>query len=467
MGLQLTNQALWVPGRQLKPIGVPRINWSHPLARDLICYFFDTGDAIVELVRGWSSSTLGVPVSYGDNSPFGASLRWLGTQDTAIWFDTANRDPRLRTLNSVSGFTAACACYPTTEAVANTTASATDQGIFSRVRINGNAGTDSMHWFAFHLYRIAAGNNQFALAIADSNGVISRWCAPYNAASFTGLASVGNYHTLTMTMNGAGTQSQAYGDGYNITGTAFTACTLHNGTDTTDHIVFGNKTTTTQANNSDIPYPGGYIFWGACWDRELSHSDHALLHNDPYCLLLPGNERMPGLISLQFAVAQVATDFEVATSPTIGTPVIKEKNALVADSIVNPPPTIDVAQWVTLWLSNRVLDGGLAVLDAEVNEIWLVSALPVVAPTYADALAAKLGSVATTFGAITSVGSSRRVATPAITSGVTTAVGAAHRWAAVDTVNSRLLAYGRLTGDLTTDTAKPWSLDPIAIVKDA
>jgi hypothetical protein len=341
MGLRLTSRALWIPG-QVKPAGVPRINWSHPLARDLICYFFDTGDDIVELVRGWPRSTRATPVSYGDMSPYGPALRWLGTQDASIYFDTANRDPRLRTL-SARGFTASCAFFQTANLAGGNTAAAatTEAGIFSRCRINGNAGTDSMVWWGFQIYQNAVDVHQYVMGLGDSTGAFIRWASGFNPSSFLGTTSLNNYHTLTMTMNGAGTSGSGYADGIggSISGaTAFTAYVAHDGTDTTDHIVFGNKSTTTQANNSDIPFPGGHIFWGACWDRELTATEHVQLHNDPYCLLLPANEPQVGLIAVP-----VLTAMDLAVSaPTINVPDMGVLVALAAVDVTVSAPAFDL-----------------------------------------------------------------------------------------------------------------------------
>ena len=115
-----------------------------------------------------------------------------------------------------------------------------------------------------------------------------------------------------------------------------------------------------------------------------------------------------------------------------------------------------------LLLGARVLDNGLDVLRTEANEVWVLSAHPA---DYSAAVTAKLGAASVTFGAITASGSSRRVASDAVTAGTVTAVGTASRWAVVDTVNSRLLATGDMSGDALTNLSYVWTLGSITILQ--
>ena len=117
---------------------------------------------------------------------------------------------------------------------------------------------------------------------------------------------------------------------------------------------------------------------------------------------------------------------------------------------------------MALTLGDRVLDRGLDVLRTEANQIWVLSSSPA---DYAAATAAKLGTATAAFGTVTNASGSRRIANPAITSGTVTAVGAASHWAAVDTVNSRLLATDTLSGGVTTNLSLAWTLGEIAVLR--
>ena len=115
-----------------------------------------------------------------------------------------------------------------------------------------------------------------------------------------------------------------------------------------------------------------------------------------------------------------------------------------------------------LWLGSRVLDNGLDVLRTEANEIWVLS---IHSTDYSAAVTAKLGTAPAAFGTITASGNNRRIASSAVTAGTVTSVGTASRWAVVDTVNSRLLATGDMSGDALTNLSYVWTLDPITILQ--
>lgn len=117
-----------------------------------------------------------------------------------------------------------------------------------------------------------------------------------------------------------------------------------------------------------------------------------------------------------------------------------------------------------LVLGSRVLDGGLDALRTEADEVWLLYAQP---ESYADAVTYKLGTAPAAFGSPAAATGGRKITMGAITAGTVTAVGIAHRWAAIDTVNSRVLAIGDLSGDVATELGRPWLLDPIVIVKES
>ena len=114
-------------------------------------------------------------------------------------------------------------------------------------------------------------------------------------------------------------------------------------------------------------------------------------------------------------------------------------------------------------IADRVLDGGLTILDTEVNKLCICSAEPT---TYTEANSTYL------LGAKTSptVGSpedaspnGRKVVVSAITDGAISANGTASHWALVDTGNSRLLAAGSLSSTQAVTNGNVFTLTAIDI----
>ena len=98
------------------------------------------------------------------------------------------------------------------------------------------------------------------------------------------------------------------------------------------------------------------------------------------------------------------------------------------------------------FINDRVFDVGLTVLDTEVNRLDICSAEPT---TYSQATSSLTlaNKTSPTVGAPSDRSpTGRKVTVSAITDGSVTASGTASHWALTDTVNSRLLATGALSG---------------------
>lgn len=96
------------------------------------------------------------------------------------------------------------------------------------------------------------------------------------------------------------------------------------------------------------------------------------------------------------------------------------------------------------FISDRVFDLGLNVLDTEANRLDICNAEPAsyAAATTTNSLGNKTSF---TIGAPSDrTPTGRRVTTQAITDGTVTATGTASHWAITDTTNSRLLATGAM-----------------------
>lgn len=112
-------------------------------------------------------------------------------------------------------------------------------------------------------------------------------------------------------------------------------------------------------------------------------------------------------------------------------------------------------------VSARVLDLGLNVLDTECDKIVICSAEPTTF-TEADAtfkLAQKTFAVGGAFGSpAAGTPNGRKVTSAAITDGTVTANGTGLKAAAIDTVNSRLLAVTSLAASQALTAGNTFSL---------
>jgi len=118
-------------------------------------------------------------------------------------------------------------------------------------------------------------------------------------------------------------------------------------------------------------------------------------------------------------------------------------------------------------LGDKMLDSGIGYVSSNADKIYICSQQPT---TYAEATSTyALGSanfgVGLVAGAPQAATGGRKVATNAVTAGTISAVGTPTYWAIVDSVNSLLLATGPMTGSVTTDISKAWSLEAIEIVQ--
>lgn len=127
--------------------------------------------------------------------------------------------------------------------------------------------------------------------------------------------------------------------------------------------------------------------------------------------------------------------------PTIGTPAIGQVHALAGVSFavsgaVIPTPTLIST---SLWLNSRVLDFGLDVLDQEVDQVALCTVEPT---SYSHATANAIGIAPFSFGPPQNGTGSRRVPSSAVVNDTVDTTGTPVCWAALDSVNSRVLAFG-------------------------
>lgn len=117
-------------------------------------------------------------------------------------------------------------------------------------------------------------------------------------------------------------------------------------------------------------------------------------------------------------------------------------------------------------LGDRVLDAGLAVLDTECNKIYVCSQMPTsyTDATSTSALGNKNWGAGNAFPAdAAKSGGGRQITSNAIIDGNITANGTVAAWAAVDTVNTRLLASGSLNNGKVVTNGQIFTLDAFTV----
>ena len=118
------------------------------------------------------------------------------------------------------------------------------------------------------------------------------------------------------------------------------------------------------------------------------------------------------------------------------------------------------------FLSDRVLDLGLNVLDTEATHIYLCSAEPAdfTAATTTVALGNKNFGAGNAFTApADGTPNGRKVSSVAITDGSITATGTATHYAVVDSINSRLLAHNTLATPKLFTSGNQFGMPPFDI----
>lgn len=257
--------------RQVKPRGVPRINWKHPLAAGLVFYGFDTGEGeIIDLVSGRKAT-------YASGRPpvkpsrFGSGFEWTTQSAT---FPQDGRIQKAQVDGSTQAFAYACGCMKTSTA-------ANFQSLFGR---SANAGASQPFWnwdFEFNANNAGQGTVR---ASCTANGTQS---TPTN---WTGLTDK-VYVTLLNNLFGGSQHFYAQAK-----------------------LISTNGSIAGQVNtNADIVMAGaGFTYWGAMWNKPIIDAQILQLHLDPYCFLIfPGSDLLlargalfvPPFTARQYAVS--------------------------------------------------------------------------------------------------------------------------------------------------------------------
>ena len=283
IGETATDQPLRIKYGQVKPssIGIPRINWEHPLAQQLKTYLYDTGDGIVDLVLGMKGTPhasggtlLPVAFQYGRSQFYGAAgSLWNTFPATNIALNAGG--------SSSPQWSQVCATYftgtpPTSESIVG----AFDAG--------GSSDNGPQFWIG--------GTN--LMVVTFNNGA--------SQPSFNQAIATKTYQTWGAVATSTSTATY-YANGKldsNPTGITATGKSVKDlGHSSGQWIV--NATTPTGFNNG----VNGFLQYYGYWERELTAPENELLHHDPYCFLIFPEDELtlgPDLAAPQWDVGDSA-----------------------------------------------------------------------------------------------------------------------------------------------------------------
>lgn len=268
---------------QVKPQGVPRIDWTHPLAQGLVFYAFDTGTGVVLDLVGNRPQNFAGTIDPSGATPWGTGKTYGGSG--AVYF---NSDADIRNPQTAQ-FSCACAYVQTGTVAAYTRP-------FGRTAENGG-GQPYYNW-DWEINPVGNGQNIVSFNAAAGSFTTTR-------ATWTGNAN-NVFTSLLTTVNAPATTAIGYAQGQSIgQDTTDGASNDNNG----DYIIFAAGTITSPSSFI------GSVFYGALWNRVLTAAEALQLHLDPYCFLIPAEAEMPALFVSGGAAAASLTPFRRPMRP--------------------------------------------------------------------------------------------------------------------------------------------------------
>lgn len=240
-------QTIWAPG-QVKPNGVPRIDWRHPLAWGLLSYWFDTGNGFyIDLVSGQittKTATGGTTVAPRRATQYGTGFGFTSTLTEQADPANARNQAWAAPYTFATGF----------QQIATPT-------------------TGSPVWFGL----VDTGNNTLAFY-----GNTPGFSYGNNGAPNTTTVVNGTFYVMVASATAASAQN-TFVNGVNLGAT--TSSTAYTGTIL--HYAF-NSNGATYDNAGSPTECGAAVFFGAAWQgRALTQTEATLLYTDPYCFLVP------------------------------------------------------------------------------------------------------------------------------------------------------------------------------------
>jgi hypothetical protein len=270
---------------QFRPWGsIPRIDWSHPLAQELVFYAYDMGNAgWRDLVSGQLASTTNTTPAkyttnqYGLGTNFNSATAGDGVDQTFWW---PNRtDIGAYVIAAGADFTIANAV--------------------NFLQVPSGSGGGSLNDYC-SIFMITNGSGDEPFGFADWGGQFALMVDgnDSNPVSY----SLNKFQSGVGVQRGAGTGIDVYSNGALVG---------------THGAVTSVATSCVPVINSDssgaVFYVGGgvaglcgYLFYGAFWKRPLTAGEVLQLHEDPYCFLIyPEDEIFAMLVGASAAAGYV------------------------------------------------------------------------------------------------------------------------------------------------------------------
>lgn len=313
--LQFSRRKLWNPSGQVKPTGLPTIDWTHPLASGLVAYGIDTGwnfyAALTPLVGGgysvnpkYSGQLNGPNVNAVARAaettaptPYGSGILWQGhtwSNGDHGWFFDANYNNGTNPINDAMyliGKPAGVGNSLVCGFMRNGT-SPYQTAVFGRAQTPDTSTTNLL------------------MVFMNTDGVLQANCANYVGVGNTNYPPIGNsvtigigiYYTAGITIVNTSTSAS--------TGSFYLQGQLQGLSASLSNVTTGFNTAPTarypdaiQTGENDLAFGGswheqapgssalthvlqGFAYWGGLWNRPLSPAEHVRLHWDPYCFLL-------------------------------------------------------------------------------------------------------------------------------------------------------------------------------------
>lgn len=304
-------------GQLKRSTSIPRIDWSHPLARGLISYGYDAGNGPIDLVtRGWRTigNATNPPFGGVKSSKYGIGLSSVATASVTLGLYNLPGGPVIESLAAAAPYTAACGLM--------LTATPVNQG-FSSIFATCDAtfNTPILMGAAYN------GTTDYYFEFANT--------APQPTA--LGAVKINQFQTLTAVALTSSTAA-CYVDGVlSISPAVTTTLAATSGARPSFHGL---------RNTAGQHVEGGFIYYGALWKgRALTAAEVRLLHSDPYCFLIyPEDEmwarRVPSSLVSGTLAATDITDIaalvgSVGVSGSLATTETPDVAALVGSVIVS------------------------------------------------------------------------------------------------------------------------------------
>lgn len=263
---------------------VPRIDWSHPLAKGMVFYAYDAGGVIFDLVNGGGTGKVFSSTTHiaRTQSKFGYGYKYPGTATS----DSVSLP--------ISGNT-------------KVTSFATVAAPFSYAAGVLQTGTGTTGGYLVSMGSAAAGQDNCGFVLTGATQVEALLDNGTTSAVFAQTFTANVFHTLV-----AVATTTAAGNVYFDGGAAqsFAGTTVNN--TGTNQVNFNTGQAGAAANGGGS---NGFVFYFAGWNRVLTAIEAKLLHSDPYCFLIyPEDEVFATLVGVVAAAGNPFVNTDVPAS---------------------------------------------------------------------------------------------------------------------------------------------------------